>query len=152
MLPIAITICLVPCGHFTQYRFVEDQNRYVGIVREYIYFSGRLKMSDANLFNGVLHERGTLIGKLRETGDFDEYAVIREGESAAVHFEIICKPQVIPVDAYELRSGRLLRGQIDKLGNFVPLVKSRTIKFSDYNYSPGAIPIWNLPGRFVKVE
>jgi uncharacterized protein (TIGR03067 family) len=37
-------------------------------------------------------------------------------------------------------------------GNFVPETDSSIVKFEDYKYSPDAIPIWNLPGTFMKKD
>jgi hypothetical protein len=35
-------------------------------------------------------------------------------------------------------------------GLFVPELGGKIIDFMDYKYSDQAIPIWNLPGKFVK--
>jgi hypothetical protein len=51
---------------------------------------------------------------------------------------------------YEYRSGRLIEGLIDDDGNFVPAVDSKVIDFKSYRYGKKAIPIYNLPGSFVK--
>jgi hypothetical protein len=51
---------------------------------------------------------------------------------------------------YEFRSGRLIKGEFDADNNFVPEAGSTVISFKDYIFTPDAIPIWNLPGKFVK--
>ena len=53
-------------------------------------------------------------------------------------------------NVYEFRSGRLIKGEIDARGNFIPEVGSKVIDFKDYRYRPGGPRIWNLPGRFEK--
>jgi hypothetical protein len=53
---------------------------------------------------------------------------------------------------YEFRSGRLIRGSFAKSRTFVPDLGSTVINFKDYRYRPGGIRIYNLPGRFVKIE
>jgi hypothetical protein len=37
-------------------------------------------------------------------------------------------------------------------GVFVPEGGSRVTSFSDYCFGPDALPIWNLPGYFKKVD
>jgi hypothetical protein len=51
---------------------------------------------------------------------------------------------------YEYRSGRLIKGDLDDNGNFVPELGSKIIDFKDYQYSPKSPVIYNLPGEFVK--
>ncbi len=51
---------------------------------------------------------------------------------------------------YEYRSGRLIKGELDKEGNFLPDLPGKVIDFKDYRYSKTAIRIYNLPGSFVK--
>jgi hypothetical protein len=53
---------------------------------------------------------------------------------------------------YEFRSGRLIPGDIDDDGNFIPTVGGKIIDFKDYRYGPKAPKIYNLPGKFVKKE
>lgn len=55
-----------------------------------------------------------------------------------------------PKPCYELHSGRLIRGVMTAAGSFVPDVGSRVTKFEDYCYAPNALPIWNLPGYFMR--
>jgi hypothetical protein len=54
--------------------------------------------------------------------------------------------------AYELRAGKLVKGEIDGAGVFVPDPWAPVIRFQDYRFSPDAIPIWNLPGYFKKID
>jgi hypothetical protein len=53
-------------------------------------------------------------------------------------------------NVYEFRSGRLIKGEVDNKGNFVPEIGAKVIDFKDYHYRPGGPRIWNLPGRFEK--
>src|SRR5229473_3577874 len=39
---------------------------------------------------------------------------------------------------FEYRSGRLIKGELDREGNFVPELGSKVISFKDYHYSPKA--------------
>jgi hypothetical protein len=55
----------------------------------------------------------------------------------------------IPV--YEFCAGSLILGTLDDDGNFIPKEVSTIIRFSDYKPGPGAIPIYNLPGKFERV-
>jgi hypothetical protein len=92
-----------------------------------------------------------LIGKLDANGDFLEDPSLRHKRN------VLLSPRPVaelidgnPGPAYEYRSGRLIKGEIREDGSFVPEAGSTVIQFTDYRYSPSAIPIWNLPGRFVK--
>jgi len=51
---------------------------------------------------------------------------------------------------YEFRSGRLIKGNIDDDGTFVPEIGTKITDFKDYHYSKDAPRIYNLPGHFVK--
>ncbi len=51
---------------------------------------------------------------------------------------------------YEYRSGRLIPGEIDDDGNFIPIVGEKIIDFKDYRYHPKGPKIYNLPGKFVR--
>jgi hypothetical protein len=51
---------------------------------------------------------------------------------------------------YEYRSGRLVSGNLDTDGNFLPDVGAPVTDFQDYRPVPGARRIYNLPGRFVE--
>ncbi len=58
-----------------------------------------------------------------------------------------------PGPAYEYRSGRLILGDLDQAGNFVPRAGSTIIPLADYldTYQPEkSIRIYNLPGRLDK--
>ncbi len=52
--------------------------------------------------------------------------------------------------AYEFRSSRLILGELDKEGNFIPKLDSKVIEFKDYRFSKTGTRIYNLPGKFVK--
>jgi hypothetical protein len=51
---------------------------------------------------------------------------------------------------YEYRSGRLIKGELDKEGDFIPDLGSKVTDFKDYRPGKGVPVIYNLPGRFVK--
>jgi hypothetical protein len=91
-----------------------------------------------------------LFGKLDKSGDFAETgkASITSGLSAGSS-AILNHPFIRGRAVYEYRSGRLIKGMLDRSGAFVPEVSSKVIDFKDYRYSPDAIHIWNLPGTFV---
>jgi hypothetical protein len=68
------------------------------------------------------------------------------------HFELLNCEEEAGKPVYEYRSGRLVRGSFDGDRNFVPDLHSPAIEFKDYRYRPSGIRIYNLPGRFEKVE
>lgn len=93
------------------------------------------------------------IGKLDSNGTFlPEKAWVnlnRSDETAgAPAYTIINAPG--RKNVYEYRFGRLIPGDIDKEGNFVPHLDDRVIDFKDYRYRPDGPQIYNLPGRFVR--
>jgi hypothetical protein len=53
---------------------------------------------------------------------------------------------------YEFRSGRLIKGTLNKQGDFVPDAHAKVTSFGDYYYHSKAIRIYNLPGKFVAKE
>lgn len=65
-------------------------------------------------------------------------------------YELICVDyQMEKCSVYELRSGRLIPGMYSPEGLFVPELGGKITDFKEYKYSDKAVPIWNLPGKFV---
>jgi hypothetical protein len=93
------------------------------------------------------------VGRLDETGFFTperSYQVVRGGRATSgVEIDLL---NTSPGTAYEYRSGRLILGEIDRKGNFVPGLGTKVIAFEQYKPGGNAPPIYNLPGRFVKKE
>lgn len=117
-----------------QYVFVEDTGRWVAVIRPKLY----------------------LIGKLDQNGNFIhqyKYEAIPPGLNLGFP-----PPPTInytrekPKKVYEFRSGVLVPGEIRPDGSFVPEAGGKIIRFTDYQYTPTARPIWNLPGVFVTEE
>jgi hypothetical protein len=52
-------------------------------------------------------------------------------------------------DVYEYRSGRLLKGTLNKSGNFAPEVGSKVLDFKEYGQDRVSRRIYNLPGRLL---
>jgi len=101
----------------------------------------------------VIQDKTRSIGKLDAAGNFvPEKASLRE----PISVWSVSGPPTIMLNApaqkgvYEYRSGRLIKGDLDQHGNFVPEIGSKVIDFKDYHYSKDAPRIFNLPGRFVK--
>jgi hypothetical protein len=110
-----------------EYEFVPDTNRWVLMVQG---------------------ERMSL-GKLDSAGNYlpDGRYVSLGGGSLPDH-TVLNGRAVSPV--YEYRSGRLILGEIDGFGNFVPKLDSKIIDFKEYKPGEGVPAIYNLPGKFVK--
>ncbi len=49
---------------------------------------------------------------------------------------------------YEYRSGRLIRGILNRDGDFIPELDCEVLSFDKYVYSQKALRIYNLPGQF----
>jgi|GEM_PF-4190687 len=112
------------------YEYVKDTNRYVALVRG---------------------ERFS-IGKLDASGNFDpdprfHNLDIHGALSSCPPYKIL-NPRKERV--YEYRSGRLIIGDLDEKGDFVPEVNSKIIEFKDYHYAEGVLRIYNLPGYYLK--
>jgi hypothetical protein len=101
----------------------------------------------------VVHGRTSSIGKLDAAGNFlPEPEWLNQSRHQA-------SSGIMPAEllngraeknVYEFRSGRLIKGDLNQNGYFVPEVGSRVIDFKDYHYREGGPRIWNLPGRFEK--
>jgi hypothetical protein len=109
--------------------FVKDTNRLVALIR-YDY---------------------EIVGHLDETGFFTpdpKYRVVRGGRpGTSGQLDVL---NGSPGTAYEYRSGRLILGEFDQDGNFVPDLGSKVIAFMDYKPGGNAPGIYNLPGRWVR--
>jgi hypothetical protein len=115
-----------------EYTFVENTSRDVGVVR------GQL----------------LLVGKLDAAGNFVQSRQFPLGKpwSADGPMVMIINDYSVHKKVYEFRSGRLILGELADDGSFVPAAGSAVIKLEDYRHGPDAIPIWNLPGYFMKKE
>jgi hypothetical protein len=93
-----------------------------------------------------------LLGKLDNCGEFlRESKNPKSSPSLPEWRKIAINPPTPPGrKVYEFRSGRLIKGEIKEDGSFVPDVASKVTDFKDYEYSPGGIQIYNLPGRFIE--
>jgi uncharacterized protein (TIGR03067 family) len=123
-----------------EYVFVRDTDRWVGMVKKEI---RKGKISTAEI---------RLVGKLDANGDFTQVYRFETPPSMSPNYTLINLPGPKPKKVYEFRSGRLIKGELTTEGNFVPETSSTIIKFESYEFSPDAIPIWNLPGTFMKKD
>lgn len=101
----------------------------------------------------IVLERGgfTLQGTFDAAGNFTEVRRFPLGASLSGPFHDVRFGGARRV--YEYRSGRLVRGELDAEGNFVPEIGSQVVRFQDYRPArPDSLEIWNLPGYFKKVE
>ena len=114
------------------YRFVENTDRWVGVLRgEWL-----------------------LIGKLDKDGEFVHEHRVRRGDplfGATPAFVLLNGGGPKPRKTFEFRHGALIPGEL-RDGAFFPEVGGKVIAFADYTYSPEAPPIWNLPGGFQPVK
>jgi hypothetical protein len=119
-----------------KYVFFENTDRWVGIV-----------IGDSQL-----------IGKLDKNGELIHEYKLRAGQpsSGLPPYGIInaTGSMTKPKKVYEYRSEMLIPGELRSdgrfaVGRFVPEAGGKIIAFKDYEYTPTATPIWNLPGVFV---
>jgi hypothetical protein len=131
---IWFTVSLVPppAQDEKKYVFVEDLDREVAV------YQGEF----------------VLLGKLDKHGELQIESKNLKNSTSLPEWRKIAINDATPPGkkTYELRSGRLIRGEIKENGSFVPDLGVKIIEFKDYKYSPDAIPIYNLPGRFVEAD
>jgi hypothetical protein len=65
------------------------------------------------------------------------------------NYVVINKPRLANETVFEFRAGNLIKGNLDKEGNFIPELNSEVIPFTDYRYDCKELRIYNLPGKFV---
>lgn len=92
---------------------------------------------------------GILVGKLDRNGKFTLHVYQKQYYGSGIAFNLLNHGGFEPRVVYELQSGMLVPGTVTIERPFVPTPKGVPIRFADYRYHPGSIPIWNLPGRFV---
>jgi hypothetical protein len=94
----------------------------------------------------------TDIGKLDEAGNFipdPHWCNVPGIASGEPYNQLLNGP---PGPAYEYRSGRLIPGELDQKGYFIPEIGGKIITLEDYRPGPKATRIYNLPGKFMKKE
>jgi uncharacterized protein (TIGR03067 family) len=128
-----------PAPPAEEYVFVRDTDRWVGIVKK-------------EICKGKISREIRLVGKLDANGDFTQVYRFETPPSMSPNYTLINLPGPKAKKVYEFRSERLIKGDLMLEGNFVPDADSTIVKFEDYKYSPDAIPIWNLPGSFMKKD
>src|SRR5438132_1206757 len=131
--PLLLLIALIGAIEEREYEYVPDTSGYVELDR-----------GEEQLI-GKLDEKGTFVRDLRWQGLKKGFA-----QSSIPPLRVLNTRCPGWEHVYEYRSGRLILGELDREGNFVPDVGSKVINFKDYRYRPDGIQIYNLPGRFMK--
>jgi hypothetical protein len=109
-----------------------------------------VRAKDATYYS-IIRGQTKFILKVDATGDYEQVMKLKTNApaSAVPPSRLVNGSGVAPFAAYEFRSGRLILGTMTEAGHFVPDADSKIMRFGDYKYGPKAIPIWNLPGRFM---
>jgi hypothetical protein len=116
-----------------QYEFRQDLTLYYRLVR-----------GDTQVF-GHVDAAGNFIAE-RGIGVYGRGALSAIPPSRPLNL-----PTKLPHEpVYEYRSGRLIPGNLDDDGNFLPDLGAKVTDFQDYHPVPGARRIFNLPGYFVE--
>jgi hypothetical protein len=101
----------------------------------------------------VCHGLTTSVGHLNKDGRFLPRDGLKrqKGQAYSSNAEWIEPLNMFPEkNVYEYRSGRLIKGEIDPNGDFIPEKGAKVLDFKDYHYRKDGPRIWNLPGRFEK--
>jgi hypothetical protein len=125
----AVALCAGYHPPEPEYVFIPDTARRVVIFRQQMSFFGTLDT------DGNFHEE-LRIG-------FEKSGSFQKGT---------CTPIGRRGPAYEYRAGKLVKGVIGTDGMFVPDPNAPVTHFINYKYSPDAVPIWNLPGYFMRKD
>jgi hypothetical protein len=142
LIPMVAAALLAGAPAPPAYLFVLDTDRRVGFYRD-----------------GLEH-----IGTLDAGGGFHE----TETEDVSRGGSVLNKrvgPQWVPAhlsgpykhlkhsgSVFELRGEMLIRGTRDRNSAFTPDQNVPPARFEDYLPGPEAVPIWNLPGEFVRTD
>ncbi len=133
MIPTVCVLAALNYGLMTQCQYVPMPDRYVGL----------------------LTAEALVVGKLTADGKFKAVTQypIRDGHILIISgpmFTDLNGPDVVarPV-VYHLDGKTLTPGRVTANGAFTADPKGVAIPFAEYEYSPTAPPIWNLPGRFL---
>ncbi len=102
----------------------------------------------------VFNDRTTSVGRLNATGKFLPFPNELNKPKGQPRSSIDRRIEILnwgpEKNVYEFRSGRLIKGELNVKGYFVPEIGAKVIDFKDYRYHKDAPRIWNLPGRFEK--
>ena len=140
MLPAAMLMLASLAVPHPAYNFIADTDRLVSFFRAYgerrYYVTGRFD-AEGRFIENRRYEVYPPIYVFTGSGDetIEHLSFSRRGSNAV----------------YEFRSGKLVPGTID-WGQFTPDPNGKPIRFADYQYSPIAKVIWNLPGYFRDVR
>lgn len=144
-----VTICMVVAREFAgvpaprvEFLVVRDCDRRVGFLRE-----------------GAMH-----IGTFDADGGFHEVETLNIRNQSSIKLKQVGEEWIDnrlsgPYTnvswrgpAFEYKAGRLVSGEVNSQGVFVPgnATANRIGDFRDYLPGPNAPPIWNLPGYFMR--
>ena len=109
---------------------------------------------DTSRWVAMQHGDTFSVGKLAADGTFlpDPLWVNRDIHRAYTSAPAYTLINALKGRAYEYRSGRLILGELDDNGIFIPQLGGKIISLDEYLRSPTKVPIYNLPGRLVKKE
>jgi len=114
------------------YVFVQDTDRLVEVCFGLKVCQGHLDKDGKFIPNGRTYQKGQVQSSI-------------SAAEVGVPLNMLPKKNV-----YEYRSGRLIKGEIDGNGKFVPEKGTKPMDFKDYNFRKDGPRIWNLPGYFEK--
>jgi hypothetical protein len=109
------------------------------------------------VYLGQLGEQGTFY-EVRTQEPYQHPSAPSSGINTARSRELMKRYPIInvsrnsddPERVYEYRCGRLIAGEVDGGGPFIPEIGGKIIAFADYKYSETATRIYNLPGYFMR--
>jgi hypothetical protein len=137
----------------TEYDYVENLDLVVAMIQlDYQFFPQMDQPVPFGTDRQVVIRKQLVFGHLDAAGNFtiDRDIQPLDAENLVVGDGAINSPRCPDEAVYEFRSGSLIAGTLDELGNFIPEEGEEVIAFKDYHFNKKARRIYNLPGMFVE--
>jgi hypothetical protein len=127
-----LLLVLSTSDDLNDYVFVQDTDRLVEVRFGATIRLGHLDKDGKFVPNGKTYQRGQARSSI-------------SAKDVGVHLNLFPEKNV-----YEYRSGRLIKGEINEDGKFIPEKGAKLMDFKDYHFRKDGPRIWNLPGYFEK--
>jgi hypothetical protein len=130
MTPLIFLFLAMNRSNTASYEYLQDTSRTIGLERGGMILEGKLDAAG----NFIQNPKAQILkAGMGGTGGILEIINVRRPGREHI---------------YEFRSGRLIQGELDKEGNFIPDLGGKVIDFKDYQYKKDPLYIYNLPGYF----
>ncbi len=105
---------------------------------------------------GMLRNGFTIFGELDRAGNFHPFRNVAPLKGNMPYsgpgYRRLNFPLRENEPVYEFRSGRLIKGTLDKEGNFIPALENAVMEYKDYREGKDVPRIYNLPLHLIPKE